>query len=61
VNVTLSGAGPVVGVPLNCATGTEAVDELIHTKINTITASNNNLVDLIFFTFHSSSLIDYIL
>jgi hypothetical protein len=59
VNVTASGAAPDVGIPLNCATGTAAVDGLIHTKINTTTASNNTFVDFIFFNLPDSFPIDY--
>jgi hypothetical protein len=57
VNFTLSGAGPVVGVPLNCAPGTAAVDGLTHTKIKTKIASNNTLVDFIPFTSTQLSMI----
>jgi hypothetical protein len=54
VNVTVSGADPVISVPLNCATGTAAVDGVIPTKINTKTASKIILVDFILFAIHSN-------
>jgi hypothetical protein len=46
----MSGAGPVVGVPVKLATGTAAVDGLIHAKMNKKTANNNTFIDFIPFT-----------
>jgi hypothetical protein len=44
----MRGAVPLLGVPVNCGTGTEAVDGKMQTKINTTTMSKNFSVDFNF-------------